>query len=64
MKMNFETCTTAVKSPFINGTVEHRNLIVAEGMEKTLENDKYEQEIKLAWAISAKMLFKIIWGIV
>ena len=30
------------------------NLIVAEAMEKTLEDEKYEPEIALAWAISAK----------
>ena len=53
-KLNIETCTTAVESPFSNGTVEGHNLIIAEAMEKTLEYEKCETEIALAWAISAK----------
>ena len=63
-KLNIETCITAVESPFSNGTVECHNLIVAESMEKTLVDEKYEPEIALALAVSAKMLFKIVWGIV
>ena len=53
MKKNIETCTTAVGSPCSNGTVEHHNLKVAEAMEKTLEDEKCEPEIALAWAINA-----------
>ena len=53
-KLNIETCTTAVESPFINGTVEYHNLIVAEAMEKTLEDEKYEPEIALAWTVNVK----------
>ena len=47
-KLNIETCTTAVESLFSNGTERHNNLIVAEAMEKTLEDEKYEPEIALA----------------
>ena len=53
-KLNIETCTTAVESPFSNNTVECHNLIVAEAMEKTLEDEKCETEIPLARAVSAK----------
>ena len=53
-KLNIETCTPAVESPFSNGTVECHNLIVAEAMEKTLEDEKCEPEIAVAWAISTK----------
>ena len=52
-KKNMETCSAAVESPFSNGTVEHYNLIVAEAMEKTLEDEKCEPEIALVWAINA-----------
>ena len=47
-KANIETCTIAAQSSFSNGTVEHYNQIVAEAMEKTLEDEKYEPEIALA----------------
>ena len=53
-KLNIETCTTAAESPFSNGTVEYRNLIVVEAMEKTLKDEKCEPEKALAWAVSAK----------
>ena len=61
-KLNIETCTTAAESLFSNGTVEYHNLIEDEAMEKTYE--KCEPEIPLAWAVSGKMLFKIVWGII
>ena len=54
-KLNIETYTTAEESPFSNGTVECHNLIVAEAMEKMLEDEKCEPEITLAWVVSAKM---------
>ena len=53
-KLNIETSTTAVESSFSNGSVECHNLIVAEAIEKMLEDEKYEPEITLAWAVSAK----------
>ena len=53
-KLNIEMCTITAKSPFSNGTVEHHNLIVAEAMEKTLEVEKCEPEIVLAWTVNAK----------
>ena len=53
-KKDIETCTAAVESSFSNGAVECHNLIVAEAMEKMLEDEKSEQEIALAWAIHAK----------
>ena len=39
-KLHIETCTTAAESPFSIGTKEHHDLIVAEAMEKSLENEK------------------------
>ena len=51
---NIEACTIAAESPFSNETVEHHNLIVAEIMEKMLEDEKCESEIALALAVSAK----------
>ena len=53
-KLNIETCTTAVENPFSNGTVECYNLIVAEAMEKMLEDEKCKPEITLAWGVSAR----------
>ena len=52
--LNIETYNTAVESPFSNNTVECHNLIVAEAVEKTLEDEKSETEIPLARAVSAK----------
>ena len=53
-KLYIETCITTAESPFSNGTLECHNLIVAEPIEKTLEDIKCEPEIALAWAISTK----------
>ena len=50
-KVNIETCTTAAETSFSNGTVEHHNLIVAEAIEKTSEDEKCEPEIALTWAV-------------
>ena len=52
-KLNIEICTRAVESPFTNGMVQCHNLIVAEAIEKTLEDKKCEPEIALTWAVSA-----------
>ena len=49
---NIETCTTAAKSPFTNGIVGCHNLIVAEALEKILEDEKCEPEIALAWTVA------------
>ena len=57
-KLNIETCTTTVESSFSNGTVQCYNLIVAESMEKTLEDEKCESEIALALAVCAKNTFQ------
>ena len=54
-KLNIETCTIAAESPFSNGTVEYHNLIVAEAMEKILEDEKCEPEIALIWAFTSKV---------
>ena len=53
-KLNIEICSTAVESPFSNGTVEYHNLIIAEAIEKTLEGEKWEPEITLALAVRTK----------
>ena len=53
-KLNIETCTTAAEWQFSNSTLEHHNLIVAEAMEKKIEDEKFQAEIALAWAIRAK----------
>ena len=63
-KLHIETCTTTTESPSNNLTMECDCLTVAEVIEKTLEDEKCEPDIALAGAVSAKMLFKIIWGIV
>ena len=52
-KLNIETCTKAVESSFSNSIVENHNLIVAEAMEKMLD-EKCEPEIALAWTVKAK----------
>ena len=53
-KLNIETATTAGESPFSNGTVERHNKTLMEAMQKTITDVKCEQDIALAWAVSAK----------
>ena len=53
-KLGIETCTTAAESPFSNGVCERHNAVIAEAMKKTIEEEKCDPEIALAWAISAK----------
>ena len=53
-KLKIKTCTTAARSLFSSGTVEHNNLIVAEVMENTLEEEKSVLDIALIWTVSAK----------
>ena len=53
-KLNIEVATTAGESPFSNGTVERHNKILAEGMQKTLDDVKCALDMALAWAVSAK----------
>ena len=53
-KLNMETYTTAVESPF-NDTVECHNLIVTEAMKKTFEDEKCEPKIALAGTVSTKI---------
>ena len=61
-KLNIEIGTTAAESLFSNGTVECHNLIVAEAMEKTLEDEKCEPEIALSWAVCAKNTLQNYFG--
>ena len=51
---NIENATTAAEAPFSNGIVERHNLILAEAMNKTIEDVKCAPEVALAWAVSAK----------
>ena len=53
-KLKIETCTTAIESPSGNGTIECHNFIVAEAMEKMLEDKKCDPKIAMALAVSAK----------
>ena len=53
-KFNIETATTAAESPFSNGIVERHNLVLAEAMDKTIEDAKCSPDVALAWAVSAK----------
>ena len=53
-KLNIEVATTVWESPFSNGIVERHNKILAEAMQKTLDDVKCELDVALAWAVSAK----------
>ena len=53
-KLNIEVATTAVESSFSNGTVGRHNKVLAEAMQKTLDDVKCELDMALAWAVSAK----------
>ena len=52
--MNIEVATTARESPFSIGTVERHSKILAEAMQKTLDDVKCELDMALIWAINAK----------
>ena len=52
--MNIEVTTTARESPFSNETVERHNKVLAEAMQKTLDDVKCELDMALAWAVSMK----------
>ena len=52
--MNIEKCTTFAESSFRNGIVEYHSLIVAEVVEKMLEDEKCVPEVTLAWAVNAE----------
>ena len=47
-KLNIEVATTAGESPFSNRTVERHNKVLAEAMQKTLDDIKCELDIVLA----------------
>ena len=53
-KLNIEVATTAGESPFSNGTIERHNKVLAEAMQKTLDDVKCELDMALASAVSAK----------
>ena len=46
--------TTAAKSPWSNGLVEHHNLILSDMFDKILHKNNCDFDLALAWAISAK----------
>ena len=52
--LNIEVASTAGESPFSNGTVKRQNKILAEAMQKTFDDVKYEQDMAFAWAASVK----------
>ena len=53
-KLNIEVATTAGESLFSNGTVERHNKILANAMQKTLDDVKCELDMALPWAVSMK----------
>ena len=53
-KFNIITLATAAESPFSNGIVERHNLILYEGMQKTMIDLGCSAELALAWGVSAK----------
>ena len=52
-KLNIEVATTAGESSFSNGTVETHDKVLAEAMQKTLDDVKCELNMPLAWAVRA-----------
>ena len=53
-KLNIKVATTAGESPFSNGTAERHNKVLAEAMQKALDDVKCELDMELGWAVSAK----------
>ena len=53
--MNITSKVTAAESPFSNGLVERYNFIIADMMDKVLEESQYpDVDLTLAWRLNAK----------
>ena len=52
--MNIIVKKTAAEAPFSNGLTERHNLILSEMLDRTLEDNKIDLELALAWCINAK----------
>ena len=46
--------TTAAESPWSNGLVERHNLVLAEMLDKILDDTKCSLDVAVAWANNAK----------
>ena len=53
-KMNISVKTTAAESPWSNGLVERHNAVIAEMLDKVLDEEKCDFDTALAWCLSAK----------
>ena len=52
--MNTIVKTTAAEVLFSNGLIEKHNLILSEMLDKTLEENRIDLELALAWCTNAK----------
>ena len=54
--MNITVKVTAAESPFSNGLVERHNMIIANMLDKILEDQQLDLDIALSWCLNAKSL--------
>ena len=59
---NINLCVSAANSPFSNGLVERHNAIIANMLDRILEENDCDFDIALAWAINSKNSLSNIHG--
>ena len=52
--MSITINVTAAESPFSNGLVERHNMIIANMLDKILEDQQLDLDIALSWCLNAK----------
>ena len=60
--MNIIVKTTAAEAPFSSGLIERHNFILSEMLDKTLEDNRIDLELALAWCINVKNSLATIHG--
>ena len=60
--MNITVKVTAAEPPFSNGLVEKQNVIIADMMDKTLEESQIILDLALFWCMNAKISLANVHG--
>ena len=60
--LNTRVLTTAAESPWSNGVTERHNALLADMVEKVMEDTKCSLEVAVAWSVAAKNALKNVHG--
>ena len=60
--LNTRVLTTAAESPWSNGITERHNALLADMVEKVMEDTKCSLEVAVAWSVAAKNALKNVHG--